>query len=292
MTSATTAIEAWVADTCGSAVISTMRLVGGMSSLVHRHDLADGRRVVSRQIDDADWLAREPDLIDREAAALRLVQPSPLLAPELVATDPGAARMLTTFLDGRMIVDADGLRARLRAMADVAATIATTPLPNDHGLPPWSSWAPADPTPPEWGDRRLWAELIEAYEVHPHPPNGPTALLHRDLHPLNLLWNDDGSVAVVDWVNTCIGHPHAELGHLRWNLAVLVDIDAADELLAHYLAITGDGAYDPYWDLAPLMSHVDWPFEVDAWQSVGRTDLDRATVLRRSEAFTRHVLDH
>lgn len=282
--------DEWVAALTGRRVVASAPLVGGMSSVVERHEFDDGGAIVTRHITDADWLANEPDLIEREARALRVLAPTGIEAPELVAVDVERHRLAMTHLPGRMIVDGDGLRSRLTAIAATARTLHSLELPPGHGFPPWRSWSPADPAPPPWGSIDLWSHLIEAYRSSTAPTIHRPALLHRDLHPLNLLWAGDDRVGVVDWVNTCVGHPHAELGHLRWNLAVLVDIAAADELLDHYLGPVSTSAYDPYWDLAPVMSFLPGPPGGDAWLAVGRTDLTADIVIERTERFIAHVL--
>jgi Phosphotransferase enzyme family len=53
------------------------------------------------------------------------------------------------------------------------------------------------------------AGLRAAPGVHGPASAGPARLLHLDLHPLNLLVSDDGSVVtgVLDWANTAAGDP-------------------------------------------------------------------------------------
>ncbi len=59
---------------------------------------------------------------------------------------------------------------------------------------------------------RLLADLHHRLHAIPAPPGLPAAglpgdrLLHRDLHPLNVLLPDDGPV-VIDWTNAAAGDP-------------------------------------------------------------------------------------
>ncbi|MDH3299291.1 MAG: hypothetical protein OES24_02180 [Acidimicrobiia bacterium] len=77
-----------VADAVGSAVVAHDRLVGGAASTVIRCRFADRTEpLVLRVIDDRALLRREPDIIDREAEALRILGGTPLTAPTLVAAD-------------------------------------------------------------------------------------------------------------------------------------------------------------------------------------------------------------
>lgn len=275
----------WIEEVSGAPVTQSMPLVGGTSSEVTRHELADGRSVVGRYITDTAWLEREPGLIDAEAAALRLLADAAFPAPRLIATAP--ARLAMTFTPGAMLITANQLRDRVGAIATVARQIHTIEVPQGHGLLPWRSWAATELTPPTWSDHGLWTEAIDAFKEQTTPTSEQPVLLHRDFHPLNLLW-DDEKVNVVDWVNACIGHPHAELGHCRWNLTVLAGLDCANAFLQSYLA---DGeTYDRYWDLEPAMSFLPGPIGGDGWRAVGRSDLTPPIVIERTEAFLRAAL--
>jgi aminoglycoside phosphotransferase (APT) family kinase protein len=64
-------------------------------------------RLVLRRHVRADWLAEEPDLVDREAVALQLVAASPVVTPKLLAVDmngqdAGVPALLMTALPGRL----------------------------------------------------------------------------------------------------------------------------------------------------------------------------------------------
>ncbi len=287
---------AWAAEAVGSPVVAHDHLVGGISSTVLRCRFADrADPLVLRVIDDRALLAREPDIIDREAEALGILARSTLVTPALIASHdaPDVGRLLMTWLEGRIVIDREDLDQRVPAVAALAAEIAATPLPAGHRLSPWRSWARANPEPPSWGDAGLWRHAI-AFHRAGEPPSltdGAVVLLHRDLHPLNILWSD--GPAVVDWVNACVGHPHAELGHCRWNLAVTAGPVAADRFLDHYMELTDDRAYGPYsrwWDVDSLLDKLPGPGATSAWRAVGRADLTTDRVAAATDAFLRRVL--
>lgn len=282
--------------------------------MILRCDLDDGRQVVVRQIEDAEWLAREPTIIAQEATSLRLTERSPLMTPRLIGSDVEAGRLIMSFLPGAMRTTTGELTQCVDAMAEAAAAIATTPLPDRHGLPDFRPWIPERPMPPPWGDRELWASAIDFYhrrigelgiEQHGWAVGcDAPVLLHRDLHPLNMLWlGQTGSSkevpAIIDWLNACVGHPHAELGHCRWNLTVLAGTEAADGFLQRYLELTeqltGDSSphtYDPLWDVAAMLdvgSSAEAPGGA-AWHAVGRTDLTADVIVAASEAMLRGAL--
>lgn len=282
---------AWIEAATGTTLLRSEALMGGMSSRVHRCWMADGSDLVVRHITDMEWLKREPDLIDRERRALLLLAEAGFRSPAHVASDPSTGRLLMARRPGVVVSSAAGLRPRVKALADAAAAFHRVPLPPDHGLPSWHSWAPVDLRPPRWGDTGMWRAAIDAYRSFPPPKPVTTSLLHRDFHPLNVLWADLEVSGVVDWVNACVGDPHAELGHCRWNLAVLVDLPAADEFLERYRQATDLRDYDPWWDLATSIGLLPGPPGTAGWRVVGRTDLTETRVRGATEQFLRAALE-
>lgn len=286
----------WAGSVVGSPVVGHTHLEGGVASTVIRCVFAHREQpLVLRVIDDGELLRREPDIIDREAEALQILSPAAVTAPNLVGArySPDRGRLLMSWIDGRIIIDRKELGGRLGALAAVAAVIASTPLPADHRLAPWRSWARPNLEPPGWGDAGLWREAIAWHRKRSAPTldDGQTVLLHRDLHPLNVLWADQA--AVVDWVNACVGHPHAELGHCRWNLAVTAGPDAPDRFLNHYLGLTADRGYGPYarwWDIDSLLDKLPGPVNSAAWHAVGRRDLTDSAVAATTDTFLRSAL--
>ena len=267
-------------------------LLGGMSSAVFRCRLQEGAPVVVRHITDRGWIEREPHLIRNEASALMLLASSRLRTPRLVATDADDLLIMSN-VPGRVVVESRDLRSLVDEMASIAAEIAAVDLTVGHQLAAWRPWVPLELAPPPGGDRRLWLDAFDAWETGRLPPIDEPVLLHRDFHPLNLLQDDDGTLAVVDWVNACVGHPHAELGHCRWNLSVLVGQRAADAFLASYLSLRSTPTpYDRSWDLATVLGLLPGPFGTSAWHSVGRSDLTDATVISATEQFLADTLRH
>ena len=199
---------------------------------------------------------------------------------------------MMTWLPGHMRAGSAEAAERAHELAAIAVAIAAAPLQSGHSFPPWRSWAPPEPSPPVWGDTALWRDAIDRFRSQDAPFAEKNVLLHRDLHPLNVLWVGNDVSGVVDWVNACVGHPHAELGHCRWNLTVLAGKDTAGDFLSTYLAQTGTGPYDSWWDLAAVMGLLPDPPGVSGWHAAGRTDLTQPAVITRTEEFLRAALDH
>jgi len=283
--------KAWVEEVSGQPIIEVEPLLGGLSSSVHRCLGQDRTYVVVRHITDQQWLEREPGLIHSEATTLELLSGSAVPAPKLLGSDPAGGRLLMSYLDGEVRSDIAHIGAHSDTIADMAVSIAAVELPSNHDLKQWASWVPVDAEPPSWGDHALWTEAIEVFETR-RPLAEPAGLLHRDLHPLNLLWDNDTIVGVVDWVNACIGHRYAELGHCRWNLTVLGAKTAADAFLGRYLQ-SGPGydPYDPWWDIVPVLSFINWPPDTAAWTALGRRDITPAKVTSITETFLRSALE-
>ena len=109
---------AWVEDVVGPGhhVVAGAPLAGATSSAVHLVTTTDRRgrahEHVLRRYVRADWLAREPDLAEREAEALVVVESARLPTPRLIAADVTGERtdvpaVLMTRLAGAPIAAGD-----------------------------------------------------------------------------------------------------------------------------------------------------------------------------------------
>jgi aminoglycoside phosphotransferase (APT) family kinase protein len=279
----------WVRGQLDRTIVAADALSASPSTRVTRCTLSDGSVVVVRHIVDDAWLAREPDLVVREATALRLLHASDVPVPAELGRAPELGLSLVTWIEGRPLVGRKELRARVPQLAAVAGGIAETPLPGEQVLPAWRSWVPDRIEPPPGAARGLWQAAIAAYRRRSAPPIERPVLLHRDLHPMNVLWRDGVLAGVVDWVNASLGHPHAELGSGRWNLAVLAGMEAAEAYLEACLEGSGQSDYDPLWDLEATLCRTDL-IQAAYWASVGRADIDATDVLRASEGLLERAL--
>ena len=68
-----------------------------------------------------------------------------------------------------------------------------------------------------------------------------------------MLWSGGAVSGLVDWASAELGHPHADIGHCRWNLARVHGQAAADR----FLELTGAVAYDGYWDVVACLGGFD-----------------------------------
>ena len=100
--------------------------------------------------------------------------------------------------------------------------------------------------------------------VWPVKQVNPTALLHGDFWPGNLLWREGKLAAVIDWENAVLGDPLADLGNTRLEMLWAFGSEAMERFTANYLALrTGLNTINlPYWDLCaalrPASKIGDW----------------------------------
>jgi aminoglycoside phosphotransferase (APT) family kinase protein len=246
---------AWCEHVTGSRVAQVRALDGGMSSAVHAVDLVDGRPLVLRRFVRADWLAEEPDVPDREAAALELLRESALPTPVLVASDPTGAHagdpaVLMSRLPGAVDWAPVDMERFLRGLAALLPPIAATPV--GPGIPPYQPYALETHAPPPWTSRpEVWERGFAVFDER--PPADERRFIHRDFHPGNVLWVDGAVTGLVDWASTSAGSPRADIGHCRVNLAGVFGLDVADR----FLALCDVADYHPYWDIVAALGGFD-----------------------------------
>jgi aminoglycoside phosphotransferase (APT) family kinase protein len=281
----------WVEHEVGpdGRVTSVRRLRGGDSSAVHA--LTAERtglpvHLVLRRFVRADWVAREPDVARREAAALRLLVRSEVPAPRLIAVDEdgsaaGVPSVLMTRLPGRTVIaptDMDSWMRQMAAMLPRIHAIRPTPAELAWRYQPYNDVAAL--RVPAWSTRPSdWQTALAV-------ANGNRAaadehLIHRDYHPANLLWLRGRLSGVVDWVNGCRGPAGVDIGHCRRNLALLHGVNVADRFLKYCLEWAD---YSPYWDIITLTDWLPNCGTYESWLDLG-LDVSTAAVRTRADEY-------
>jgi hypothetical protein len=193
-----------------------------------------------------------------EARGLTAAEQAGLPAPRLVAVDADGSRV--GFPAIAMTVLRGEVRARPTSTADEwvdglateLVRIAEAPRPAIE-LPLAESWrqpASAD-DPPEWiTDGAVWRAAVE--RVDAGLVGSTDGFIHRDYHPLNVLWHDDEVTGVLDWVNACEGPIEYDVSRCRVNVALAIGLDGADA----FLGACGElgRAYERVWDLETVFS--------------------------------------
>ncbi len=299
-----------------SLAIAPMR--GSTSSSLFRIDHA-GRRFVLRVLDNREWLAEEPDLASHEAAALDEAQKAGLSAPRLVAYAPddvgfGAPVVLMTFLEGSIDLRPARFQTWLEGLAGELAAIHRHPA----DAFPWRfrSWVNrATLAPPVWSVApSIWERAIEYWlgadqDLTPLPPSSElerpnpgeggrrvrtlsrAVFIHRDYHPVNVLWRGGAVSGVVDWINACRGPAGVDVAHCRVNLAQMYGSQTADQFLDAYLDVAGGFAYDPYWDVDALLDMcLPQPTYYQPWQHFGLGVVAPGEMRRRVDALLERVM--
>ena len=273
----------------GARALSVRRLRGGVSSAVHALVVereAEIQHLVLRRFVRADWFAREPEIAQREAAALRLLEGTDVPAPHLIAVDEdgsasGVPSVLMTRLRGHIVLAPPDIDSWLRQIAEA--------LPRIHGTRPsvdempWTYKPYNDVTSldvPTWSARPAeWARALDVARG-PSPP-AAEHIIHRDYHPANILWSSGRITGIVDWVNACRGPAGMDIGHCRRNLALSHGIQAADRFLDYCL---GWAAYHPYWDIMTLTDWLPSGDTYDGWTDLG-LDVPVRTVRARADEY-------
>ncbi len=239
----------------GSKVVRVRRMSGGSSSAVHAVDVRRSRglmlRLVLRRHLLFGWLQEEPDLAEKEARNLQLIERVGIAAPRLVAVDPDGAEcdvpaVLMTRLPGHLDLKPRDLQPWLRQMAEL--------LPPIHAIEPgavrvqrWEIWDDLrEMSPPAWSARkRDWERLIEI--VRGPWPDHKSVFVHRDFQHYNVLWARGRPTGVLDWINASMGPAELDFSHFRYNLLGDFGFEVAERFLVYYRQVTGEEPH-PFWE--------------------------------------------
>lgn len=287
-------IKSWIEQSLPSnqTMITVEKLKGATSTTLYKIE-TNTCCYVLRLYDNKCWLADEPDLAAHEAASLKMAAANHFGAcsPKLINVDEigkhtGFPMILMQFVPGEVVIKPDDLGAWLKELARVLAGIHRI----DAAHFKWTFrryTQPHELKVPHWTEQpALWEKGIQI--VQSREPQYKETLIHRDYHPVNVLWTGEKISSVVDWVNACRGPAGVDVGHCRNNLVCLFGLNAAEAFLNDYITFVGDTfSYDPYWD---LVSYFDFvypgpPKVYDGWQDFGCIDLNDTIITERLETY-------
>jgi len=273
------------------------KILGGTSSNMYFVTVDDKMSAVLRQIVDMHWLQQEPDVICQEAIVLEALQnvKTSIPIPKLMTVDNGSKcpnpSLLMTTLDGAICLQPDQLDVWLFKIANILTKIHQL----NPGNIPYSYYRYEDPkhlSIPSWTNyRKEWQTLIDISKESP-PDGQEQKLVHRDFQPNNLLWLDGDITGVVDWINACVGPRGVDVGHCRWNIAMIHGVHAANKFLDFYIANNDDFVYDIYWDIVSFLDVVSDPLEVYAgWNMFLDNPISTITMKERMHRYLLHLCE-
>jgi aminoglycoside phosphotransferase (APT) family kinase protein len=223
-----------------------------------------------------------------EAAALSAAAEAGIPAPRLIAYDPDAVAVLSSFVPGSSHVAAEPDPDRLRAVGRVAAMLADTPTRASPNLP-WRSRSLSDVVF-DHSASPLLSHAQAVLDALPAPA-GPQVLVHGDLWQGNTMWEGNTLTAVIDWDAAGVGHPGIDLGNLRCDAAVLHGPPAAQLVLDGWREVADDPQWLAYYDiLAAVCTPAGMVSFVTAIHTQGRTDMDAPTAISRRDAYLEEAL--
>lgn len=288
-------IRKWVVSAVdeNAVIFSIECLKGSTSSILHGVTLQikdEINELVVRQFDNKEWLKEEPDLALHEGESLLLATDKGLVAPKIIAFEKsgeagGNPLVLMSKLPGNVELKPLDMSKWLGGLAKELVKIHAVDIKDF----PWKYFRYNDANKvevPSWSSvPDTWKKVIEILK-RPRPKVNE-CFIHRDYHPTNVLWKNGRVSGVVDWVNACIGPAGVDVGHCRWNLAMLYDVEVADEFLSAYQVYAGkDFIYDPYWDLVSLVDVLFGPPEVyPGWEAFGFTGLTDKLMEERMDKY-------
>lgn len=290
----------------GAVVVGASGLPGGLSSwmTVVEVERADGsqHRLVVRRGRRPD--AERPTLpFGHEFALLEHLHARgvPVARPRAF-DDSGQiipqAYIVLDFVHGTTPFRADDPRATAVQMAEVLAAIhdldAADPvlsrLPSQ--VDRMQDWVIEDLTRREL-DLTLREDLIRSHlDDHWPPPAAEVCLLHADLFPGNVIWEDGSIAAVIDWEAAALGDPMADLATTRLDLRWAYGAGAARTFTERYLELTDRStATLPIWELVSSLRPAGavslWATDMAAH---GRPDITAASMRAEHRAHVDSAL--
>ena len=285
----------WVTASVGSNVrVQSVRLLAGAtSSTLHGVQIVhNGRsmKLVLRRFTNKQWLVEKPDLVLHEAASLQKATEAAVPTPELIAYDEsgnhcGAPVILMTQLPGQVELTPGDLGDWLYQLAEAILSVHAVKV----GTFLWR-YAPYNDVaclePPTWSRHpELWERAIEI--VNGPWPEARECFIHRDYHPVNVLWQDGRVSGIVDWPNACRGPAGMDVAWCRGNLAEMYGVTVADRFLRAYQSLAGlSFEYHPCWDLLQLIEALPGPPGVyPPWVAFGMQHLNEGIVRKRLDEY-------
>lgn len=253
-------------------------------------------RFVLRVLNNSKWLSEEPDLAFHEASVLKEIEKANFHAPKLINYSEekqlGSPLVLMSFLEGDINITPLNFQKWLAGLAKELAMI------HQHKVQgfPWhfKSWVKRDKLKvPDWtAIPEVWEKLIEIF-LNKKPDFKNPVFIHRDYHPMNVLWTGDSITGVVDWINACLGPAEVDVAHCKTNLALMYGPKIANDFLNAYLDVSPQFKHDPYWDLDSVfdMCFPEPPF-YHPWSEFGINEISSSILRERIDTYINTLMEN
>jgi aminoglycoside phosphotransferase (APT) family kinase protein len=288
----------------GERIVKTEALHGGITAEMRKLTVGarngGTRDLVLRTFVDTEYAE---DWLTREARALTALPGTGVPAPGLVAVDPTAEHceypsLLMTRLEGRPVLDDQGLEARLPPLArQLVAIHAVRPVERPREY--MTLTTPETVVTPRSADAVVWAAAIDV--IRRPAPSYEGRFLHRDFQPGNVLFEVSVPAGaritgVVDWAAASWGPADLDVAHCSTNLALLHGpawglrfAEAYEEAGGVLAATAGERLY---WQVRDgLAASEELELVARPWREAGRTGLTTRVVAERLDAYLSALMD-
>ena len=250
----------WVEQQLGQRITRVNARRGGSSSAIHALTVGESRVILRRYV-MTDVVDEEPDIIDQEVRALRVLERSAVVTPEPILRDDAGTHadvpaLVMSCLPGRVNWAPSHLDMWLQQLAEALPPIHATPWHADDAIRAFRLYPPDRWEPPPWlRDPSIWDRAVAAF--HAPPTDNAKVFINRDYHPGNVLFRRGRVSGVVDWQAAAIGPPSVDVSHCRGNLIGRFGLEVADRFTKVWQDVSGE-RYHPWAEAAMAVDAFAW----------------------------------
>ncbi len=286
----------------GGHLVRTRRLRGGVGARMDILDIerADGTRIkVSLRRFTREHRSSRPEHVAYEYRVLQLVEEAEIPAPRPLLLDAagdlfGVPAIVLTYLPGQPLYLPSDVTSWTEQLAQALLGIhAVTPERFDLSC---LSVNLRDGMREELEKRREFARQNGALarEVHAilaeeiDRIDWPEAtFVHDDYWPGNTVWRSGRLTGVIDWTHAEVGDPRTDVSQCRIDLALILDLDAADAFREAYQAKAAKRLpdmwyFDLFRGLRAILSYEHW---LAGYHDAGLTHVIPSRARERIEDF-------
>lgn len=264
----------------------------GMTAVAYQTASGQTNKIVVRQLHNAAALKNEYKTLQAlQATAVKT--PAPILFDDSgqILESP---YLVIDFLAGERLFSPTNITSHMQQLADQLAAIHQIDLTQvavSH-LPAKTGCCEEMDKPRPWLASSDETKIEAALTDHSLPTQAnPSALLHGDFWPGNMLWQDEKLTAVIDWEDAEVGDPLRDLAKSRSEIVWIFGFDAMQTFTHHYqslLPLNEDNL--PYWDLCAALrilrfAEGDLQKLTNYAAEFGRDDITAQTIHKHYRAF-------